>query len=433
MGYENWVTYTLGDVCTVTDCQHKTAPSVDFKTPYKMLRTSNIRNGRIDNINVNYVTREIYEEWSVRGKLEFNDVILTREAPMGEVGIIKSEEKFFLGQRMLQLKANRNIITPDFLYYALQAKELQNQIKMQEGTGSVVSNIRIPLLKKFSVSLPRTIQQQERITKILRDIDNKIEINNEINKGLEELAQTIYKRWFIDFEFPVGKGETYKTSGGKFVDSDLGLIPEGWRVSQLNEIFNIVNGFAFQSKNYLEDGLYKVVTIKNVEDGFFDKQNFKTINELPLKLKEEQKIKECDILMSLTGNVGRVCLAYGNDLMLNQRVAKITPKNIKMNGFIYVLLRNNRTKDMIVRIGKGTAQQNLSSTELKNLPCILPSTKHGNLLFSFNEIISKIVGNFKEIETLIELRNTLLPKLMSGEIHIPEVEGEMERCLQRVN
>lgn len=125
----SWREYNVGEVCEVVDCQHKTAPTVNYKTPYKMLRTTNIRNGFIDSVNVKYVTKETYEAWSVRGKLKRGDVILTREAPMGEVGLIKTDDKFFLGQRLLQLKANTEILSPEFLYYSFRGPLLQNQIK----------------------------------------------------------------------------------------------------------------------------------------------------------------------------------------------------------------------------------------------------------------------------------------------------------------
>ena len=119
MSCNEWKKLTIDDICTVTDCQHKTAPVVDYITEYKMLRTSNIRNGKIDRVNVKYVNKDIYDKWSARGYLEIDDVILTREAPMGEVGIIKTKDKFFLGQRMLQLKAKKALISPDFLYYSV--------------------------------------------------------------------------------------------------------------------------------------------------------------------------------------------------------------------------------------------------------------------------------------------------------------------------
>lgn len=150
----SWTLLTINDVCSVTDCQHKTAPTVDIPTEYRMLRTANIRNGQLRDVNdTKSVTKDTYDKWSVRGYLESRDVILTREAPMGEVALLRDNEKYkyFLGQRMLQLKAYKDVITPEFLYYSLQTRELQHQIMMNEGTGSVVSNIRIPLLKNETI------------------------------------------------------------------------------------------------------------------------------------------------------------------------------------------------------------------------------------------------------------------------------------------
>lgn len=178
MRFNDWEVLTIDEVCTVTDCQHKTAPTVDELTGFKMIRTANVRNGFLDIENMKNVSEDTYEKWSVRGKLESGDVILTREAPMGEVGLISNNQyRMFLGQRTLQLKPKHNV-TSKFLFYSLQGPDLQRQIKMNEGTGSVVSNIRIPILKKMEISIPK-IEVQEKITKILFDLDTKIELNNQ--------------------------------------------------------------------------------------------------------------------------------------------------------------------------------------------------------------------------------------------------------------
>lgn len=160
----DWKTMKINDVCTVTDCQHSTAPTVEYYTGYKMIRTANIKNGRLNVENMFNVTKETYEKWSVRGYLEINDIILTREAPMGEVGIIRPsiKEKLFLGQRTLQLKAN-NLINPKFLYYSLLSNEMQTQIKREDNTGSTVSNIQIPVLKEMKLRVP-SIETQAKIS-----------------------------------------------------------------------------------------------------------------------------------------------------------------------------------------------------------------------------------------------------------------------------
>ena len=178
-----WEKLKINDVCNVTDCQHKTAPIVKEYTGYKMVRTTNVRDGRLDISSMYNVTKETYDKWSVRGYIEKGDVILTREAPMGEVGIIRNEkEKLFLGQRTLQLKPKSSIY-PQFLYYSLLSPALQTQIKRENNTGSTVSNIQIPIIKDMDISVP-SLSEQINIADTLEYINRKIEINDKINDNL---------------------------------------------------------------------------------------------------------------------------------------------------------------------------------------------------------------------------------------------------------
>ena len=142
--------YELEEVCEeIVDCVNRTAPKVDYETPYKMIRTTNIKNGTIDLSKVFFVTEETYKKWTIRSVPQIDDVILTREAPLGEVGIVKTDEKIFLGQRLMQYRANKDVVNPKFLYYSLQGWDLQSQIRAHEGSGSTVSHIRVPDAKSL--------------------------------------------------------------------------------------------------------------------------------------------------------------------------------------------------------------------------------------------------------------------------------------------
>lgn len=445
MSFNGWRTYYLDDVCTITDCLHKTAPAVNYVTPYKMLRTSNIRNGEIDAENVKYVTEDTYKKWSIRGKLEINDVILTREAPMGEVGIIKTNDKFFLGQRMLQLKAKTDVITPDFLYYALQSRELQNQIKMQEGTGSVVSNIRIPLLKKFTITLPENIEQQESITRLLRNMDNKIKLNNDIISCLEEMAQTIFKRWFVEFEFPNDEGVPFKSSGGKLVESELGLIPEDWGVVSGEEVFISNSGYSYKGKELCPSNS-AMVTIKNFSrNGGFKFDGLKEII-LSEKVKPHHYVEIGDVVVAhtdLTQNaeiIGNPIIIYSNGgyekLITSMDTVKVASKdNSISNKLIYLILKEKRFKNFALGWTNGTTVLHLSKKAINNYKFTLPNNKEEvkRLQAIFDPIFNQFSVKFNENKTLKELRDTLLHKLMTGEIGISDSKEEVEECLQKSN
>ncbi|KKI90682.1 hypothetical protein WQ54_19370 [Bacillus sp. SA1-12] len=417
MRFKDWPILTIDDVCIVTDCLHKTAPTVDYETEYKMLRTSNIRNGKIDKQNVKYVTKDTYEAWSIRGKLEFDDVILTREAPMGEVGIIKSKDKFFLGQRMLQLKAVTSVILPDFLYYSLQTPFLQHQIKMNEGTGSVVSNIRIPLLKKMKIHVP-PIEIQKRLVKILRSIDEKVEVNSQIISSLEQLTETLYKKWFINFKPPKDKGES--SEGGNMVDSEFCEIPAGWKIKHLNEVAEITYGKAFKSKLFNEnkEGL-PLIRIRNIPNDYSDIYTTEDYEEKYI-------IDQGDLLIGMDGEFqGHIW--KGKRSLLNQRVVKIK-STILPHLYLYFALKKPIKE---IEFGKvGTTVIHLSKKDIDGIKILYPDQQ---LLDRISEMFDPILEELKTIAlenfNLKELRDILLPKILSGKIELP-IESEEEVNVQ---
>ena len=195
-----WPRVRISEVCElIVDCVNKTAPKSEFPTEFKMLRTPNVKNGRVDTSNCFYVTEDTYLKWTRRATVNKNDVLLTREAPLGEVGIVKSEEKLFLGQRLMQYRADQTKLDPDFLVYSFLSPDLQHQFRMHEGSGSVVSHIRVGDCSKFEINLP-PLTTQKSIAKILGELDQRIELNRKTNQTLEQMAQALFKSWFVDFD-----------------------------------------------------------------------------------------------------------------------------------------------------------------------------------------------------------------------------------------
>ena len=304
-----------------------------------------------------------------------------------------------------------------YLNFNLARKHFSNSAS---GSGQRYT-LTIDSIGSLPLYLP-SLEIQRKIGNLLSDIDRKIETNNQINNNLEELMKTLYQRWFIEFEFPNEDGKPYKSSGGKFIYSEelKQNIPTNWKIKKLTDISNFISGFAFSSNNYTKNGQYKLYTIKNVQDGNIVSIVDNTLNKLPINMPHECLLKPKDLIMSLTGNVGRVGLVYENNALLNQRVLKIVPQ--KNLCYLYSMYRNDFMKSRCEKISSGTSQKNLSPIEL------------GKQKISYSEIIVEkfeehnkylidtYVNNLIENQKLTELKEFILPLLMNGQINVDDIE-----------
>ena len=299
-----------------------------------------------------------------------------------------------------------------YLYYLLSQQAFFDYV-MSGAKGCKMPRGDKKQIMQWPVNIP-AIDVQKKVVAILSSLDNKIRLNRRINDNLEEQAKALLKSWFVDFE---------PFKGGKFVDSKLGPIPEGWSIGKVNDVVQILSGFAFKSETFVQSGPYRLITIKGVQDGYLDISGASYISKVPLKMPAYCNLEIGDILLSLTGNVGRVCIVDRPNLLLNQRVAKLQPRRDKQDLlFVYILFRQDTFKNHLLQIARGTAQLNLSPVETREISIILPPA---NVLLEFSKIgqylFDKIALSNQETLRLSALRDTLLPKLMSGELSVEEV------------
>ena len=191
---------------------------------------------------------------------------------------------------------------------------------------------------------------------------------------------------------------------------------------KFSDIMRFENGFAFSSKSYLTSGKYRIITIKNVQDGQIDSSNAACLDILPLKMKEECKLQVGDVLLSLTGNVGRVGIVCENNLLLNQRVAKFIPYDKALLPFLYFVFRQQNTKTKLELISRGTAQANLSPIETLDLCINFEKDSATMLSNNLKSLFQQIIHNNQENMNLIEIRDALLPQLISGELDVSNIE-----------
>jgi len=414
----NWKEYKLEDVATIQTgpfgSQLHQSDYVNNGTP--IITVEHLGDNRITCQNLPKVT-DWDKERLKKYHLQEGDVVFSRVGSVDRRALVsKQEDGWLFSGRCLRVRADEKLANGAFLSYYFGQENFKEYIR-RIAVGATMPSINTKILSEILIRLPN-LPTQSAIAEILSSLDDKIELNNKINQELENLAQALFKQWFIDFEFPDENGNPYKSSGGELVDSELGEIPKGWKVLKIGEVLDFVSGYPFKGASFSKDGNYGIVTIKNVQDGLFVEQIDNYIDELPNKFPVNTMLTIGDILMSLTGNVGRVCYVTSDNCLLNQRVVKFKSVQENANAFWYYYFRQNAIKEVLISISKGTAQLNLSPVETKLLQCKLPRIIAPHILSAFDAIFSKQIECSMENKNLSNLRDTLLPKLISGELEI---------------
>ena len=408
---KGWLETTLGeqrlDVLNGYAFKAKDFVSLKINNSYlPVLKIKNVANG---DANHNDVVFHLVGKKAEKYIIKTNDILiaLTGNHPCSKTQIVGGISKYrlkvdsLLNQRVAKLRAkNTEMLCNDFIYYFFKWNETQFYIGNQSSGSANQANISKNDILNIPILLPKNIEEQKQIAKILTSFDDKIDLLQAQNKTLEDIGQTIFKEWF-----------------GKYQVGDE--LPEGWRVGKVRDFLNIFSGFAFKGKSFVPNGKFGLVTIKNVQDGFFIEKTKDRLHIAPQNMPDYCNLNTGDILLSLTGNVGRICHVIGKNYFLNQRVAKIEAKNKKDFSFVYLFFRQKNIHNLLENIASGTAQQNLSPIKTKELEMVIPNRE---ILDCFAKItnpnIEKIFSNQSQIQTLAKTRDTLLPKLMSGEVRV---------------
>ncbi|MGL5712984.1 MAG: restriction endonuclease subunit S [Paraclostridium sp.] len=314
---------------------------------------------------------------------------------------------------VLILNVDRKIADSEYVYYCLNQDEFFDYM-MQTAKGTKMPRGDKSAILNFDINL-HTIEEQKSIAKILSDVDNKIEVNNKINQRLEDMAQSIFKHWFVDFEFPNEEGKPYKSSGGEMVESELGMIPKGWEVSSLSQIANYLNGLAMQKFRPESDKeSLKVMKIKELRQGTTDNNS----DLCSINIDRKYIANDGDVIFSWSGSL-LVDIWCGGECGLNQHLFKVTSETYN-KWFYYMWTKYHLAEFIKIAEGKATTMGHIKRSELDTAKVLIPNKtclEKMNLLL--DSIIEKAIKVNIESKKLSNLRDTLLPKLMSGEIRVP--------------
>ena len=385
MSYNDWMSYDLFDIAEVKTGKSNTIDAVE-DGKYPLFDRSQI---------IKRSNKYLFDEVAILIPGEGQEFI-----PRFYKG------KFDLHQRVYAVLPNDNIINPKYLYYLMHHhKDTLSKIAV----GTTVKSLRLSSFEFLEFKIP-SLKIQNIVQQILSNLDEKIELNNKINNNLEELAQTLYKHWFVDFEFPNEEGLPYKSSGGKMVESEQGLIPEGWEVKNLN---SLVKQYRIKSNPNENE---KLIDLANMPGYSLTLDSYDYGDKLKTNIYE---MKKNNILYgSIRPYLGKFGIAPFDGLTTGT-IHQFLPINNSEYSAVSTLVFSKEFNDFCIKLSYGTKMPVINWKQLGTYKVIY----NNDLFEKFNEITKSyyenIVKNINENIKLRNIRDLLLPKLMSGEIRVP--------------
>jgi len=413
-----WKECKLGDIAIITDCEHKTAPLVD-SSEFISVRTSNIQNGKIDFENSNRVSIEVYDEWTKRLKPQYGDIVLAREAPVGEVGWIAKNRKVCLGQRTVLIRTNDPSINSKYLLYYLVTEDVKNDL-INRSTGSVVEHLNVKDIRNFDLKIHDLLKEQCSIAALLSSLDDKIDLLHRQNTTLEAMAETLFRQWFVA---PLKKAEFEGTIADGFKNEKFGL----WIKETI--------GGDWGKENPEGDFTKAVKCIRGTDIADL---NVGIPKKTPLRFVKEKKFeniepKEGDLILEISGgtetqSTGRttyintdIKLLFNYPLVFSNFCRMLRVKKPEYSFFVYSYLQYLYSQDEYFNLENGSS--GIKNLDYKALLFELdyPMPTEDKVIDFHKEVkilFKKINQNKTQIRTLTTLRDTLLPKLMNGEVSL---------------
>ncbi|MEO5559372.1 MAG: restriction endonuclease subunit S [Dokdonella sp.] len=406
----------LNDVCeSIVDCEHKTAPTQEEGHP--SIRTPNIGRGRLALDGVNRVSDETYKLWTQRMEPRSGDLILAREAPVGNVAIIPKNMKVCLGQRTVLIRPDRRKVFPDYLVYLMLGDEIQGMLRAQSN-GATVHHLNMKDIRGLRLPLLPSMEEQRRIASILSAYDDLIENNTRRIAILEEMARRIYEEWFVRFRFPGHENV-------RMVESEMGPVPEGWVASTLGQTAKYINRGVAPKYDETASGI--VINQKCIRG---QRLNLAEARCQSKSVSPDKLVRRGDVLINSTGvgTLGRVAQVQKEmkDCTVDTHVSIVRPGSNTDHDFFGIALLSMQPHFEAQGVGS-TGQTELSRGRIADTSVLLPSN-------DLQQCFGGLVGPMRQLAVTLQSKNTnlrttrdlLLPKLISGELDVstlPEPEA----------
>ncbi|MGA3142508.1 MAG: restriction endonuclease subunit S [Verrucomicrobiota bacterium] len=381
---------------SLIDCDHRTPPAAESGYPYVAI--PQLKQGRLDLSDVRRITREHFLEWTRKANPQTNDVILSRRCNPGETSVVPDGLECALGQNLVLLRADASKLFPPFLRWLVRGSDWWEQIGKFLNVGAVFDSLKCADIPNFRLPIPPFAEQQA-IAGVLGALDDKIELNRRMNETLETLARSFFK--------------------SHFVDAVATKLPKGWRAGKLRDCCERVENGGTPKRDepsYWTPATVPWLTSGEVRQAIVTKtDNF--ISEEGLENSSAKLWPPATTVVALYGaTAGQVCF-LGDTMCSNQACCGLIPKK---DLRYYVYLHASSSVAAFEQQTRGSAQQNLSQQIVADFPTVIPDD---DTLAEFDQIVhplfSRWIDNLKESRTLAELRDALLPKLLSGELRVP--------------
>lgn len=407
---------------------------VDNGIPF--ISAADLSDGCVQQSGVKRISTAAYERLR-NGKIQDRDVLFCLRGSIGKLAYVHPNEAGAIASSLVIVRANSKIDSR-YLYFILRSQAGQ-QAAASLNNGSAQPNLSVSELQKVAVPLP-PMPIQRQIAATLDSFDDRITLLRETNATLEAIAQALFKSWFVDFD-PVRAKMEGRTPEGMdeataalfpdgFETSELGVVPRGWRWGTLSDLATFQNGYAFKSKDWTDVG-HPVVKIGDVKPGIIDLEGCSYVARETVVGLDRFRLSRGDLLVGMTGYVGETGLVPSVEpaAYLNQRVGRMATKSgVADLGYLYCAARSPAFKEFAEAQSHGSAQANVSGVSLMAFPAVIAPLP---LMDRFNgaiaDMLEVILTNHEQARTLSTVRDTLLPRLISGQLHVGEV-SEVEHA-----
>jgi len=428
---------SLSDVAlAIVDCEHKTAPTQLCGIP--SIRTTNIRNGRLDLESANRVSEETYREWTARMEPRVGDLILAREAPVGEVGIVPSGTRVCLGQRTVLVRPDPDQAVPRYLLYLLLTPEMQHELKARS-EGSTTPHLNVEDIRRFELPELPELPHQQRIAHILGTLDDRIELNRRMNRTLEAIARAIFKSWFVDFDpvhaeakgcDPVGMDpQAAALFPDSFQDSPLGKIPQGWQATTLGEICEKPQ-YGYTQSAAEEPVGPRFLRIKDINKQPWIEWAAVPYCEIDEANYDKYRLRAGDIVVARIADPGHAALIRADvDAVFASYLIRFRLLDQSYSHFVQYWLKSPGYWALVRARRSGSTRGNLNAKVLSGFPVLVPPAALAERFRLAVEPLAKMTdGLLAENANLSAARDVLLPKLLSGDLDVGNLPVPKDRC-----